>query len=46
MARNAGDDRARAITLYAEAAENYERIGLALHASRLAEKRARLRLPM
>jgi tetratricopeptide (TPR) repeat protein len=42
MARNAGDDRARAATLYAEAAENYGRIGLVLHASRLADKRARL----
>ena len=42
MMRNAGDDAARAFALYAEAAENYETIGLALHASRLAEKRARL----
>ena len=44
MARNAGDDGARAATLYAEAAENYDRIGLVLYASRLAEKRARLGL--
>jgi len=42
MMRNAGDDRARAATLYAEAAENYDTIGLVLYASRLAEKRARL----
>ena len=33
---------ARAATLYAEAAENYDTIGLVLYASRLAEKRARL----
>jgi tetratricopeptide (TPR) repeat protein len=44
MIRNAGDDRARAATLYAEAAENYETIGLVFYASRLAEKRARLNL--
>jgi tetratricopeptide (TPR) repeat protein len=42
MMRNAGDDRARAATLYAEAADNYERLGLVLYASRLAEKRARI----
>ena len=42
MMRNAGDDRARAATLYAEAAENYAQIGLVLHASRLAEKCAGL----
>jgi hypothetical protein len=42
MMRNAGDDAARAATLYAEAADNYERLGLVLYASRLAEKRARL----
>jgi len=42
MMRNAGDDAARAATLYAEAAENYAQIGLVLYASRLAEKRARL----
>jgi len=43
MMRNAGDDRTRAASLYAEAAENYDTIGLVLYASRLAEKRARLR---
>ncbi len=42
--RNAGDDRARAATLYAEAASNYEAIGLVPYASRLAEKRVRLNL--
>jgi hypothetical protein len=42
MMRSAGDDAARAATLYAEAAENYQQIGLILYASRLAEKRARL----
>jgi hypothetical protein len=41
MERNAAGDRARAAELYAEAAINYETIGLVLHASRLAEKRAR-----
>ena len=41
MMRNAGDDRVRAATLYAETAENYAQIGLVLYASRLAEKRAR-----
>jgi len=44
MMRNAGDDRARAATLYAEAAQNYDTIGLVLYASRLADKRARLQL--
>jgi len=44
LMRNAGDDAARAATLYAEAAENYDAIGLVLYASRLAEKRARLNL--
>jgi predicted ATPase len=38
--RSVGDDRARAATLYTEAAENYAQIGLVLHASRLAAKRA------
>ena len=42
MMRSAGDDHARAGTLYAEAAENYAQIGLVLCASRLADKRARL----
>ena len=42
MMRGAGDDHARAATLYAEAADNYAQIGLVLYASRLAEKRARL----
>jgi len=42
MMRHAGGDHARAATLYAEAAENYDAIGLILHASRLAAKRARL----
>jgi hypothetical protein len=42
LMRSTGDDRARAATLYAEAAENYAQIGLILHATRLAEKRARL----
>ena len=42
LMRNAGDDAARAATLYAEAAANYDTIGLVLYASRLAEKRARL----
>jgi len=42
MMRNAGDDDARAATLYAEAAEHCDTIGLVLCASRLAEKRARL----
>jgi hypothetical protein len=42
--RDAGDDCARAAALYAEAASNYETIGLVLYASRLAEKRARLNL--
>jgi tetratricopeptide (TPR) repeat protein len=42
MMRNAGNDHARAAPLYTEAAENYAQIGLVLHASRLAEKRARL----
>jgi hypothetical protein len=44
MERNAGDDRARAATLYAEAASNYQATGLVLYASRLAEKRVRLNL--
>src|SRR5262245_31957052 len=39
MTRNAGDERARAQTLYAEAAENYDRLGLRLFAERLARKR-------
>jgi hypothetical protein len=38
MSRNAGDDRARAATLYAEAAENYERLGIRLFADRLAAR--------
>jgi hypothetical protein len=42
MMRGAGDDHTRAATLYAEAAANYAQIGLVLHATRLAEKRARL----
>jgi len=42
MMRDGGGDRARAATLYAEAAENYDTIGMVLHASRLAEKRERL----
>ena len=41
MLRDAGDDRARAATLYTEAAENDDAIGLVPHSSRLAEKRAR-----
>jgi serine/threonine protein kinase len=45
MGRNAGGDRAHAAALCAEAAENYDRIGLVIHASLLAEKRARLHLP-
>jgi hypothetical protein len=40
--RGAGDGHARAATLYAEAAESYETIGLVLYASRLAEKRAHI----
>ena len=42
MMRNAGADATRAATLYAEAADNYERLGLVLYASRLAGKRERL----
>jgi len=42
MMRNSGDDHVRAAALYAEAAGNYETIGLVLYASRLADKRARL----
>jgi hypothetical protein len=34
MMRHAGDDAAGAATLYAEAAANYDAIGLVLHAAR------------
>jgi len=41
MVRGTGDDRARARTLVAEAADNYEALGLASRAKRLAERRLR-----
>jgi hypothetical protein len=41
MERNAAGDRARAAALYEEAASNYDALGLALYASRLAENGVR-----